>query len=92
MNVSLTPEQLRFIEQKVGTGRYRTAAEVVREGMRLLMEREIDEERRQTVWREEVRRKIDEGYEESLRGKFVDGEKVFEKLRRRIATQRKKKT
>lgn len=40
MNVSLTPELEAFVEQAVGSGRYGTASEAVREGLRLLEERE----------------------------------------------------
>src|SRR5262249_49983208 len=40
MNVSLTPELEQFVNGKVQIGMYRTATEVVREGLRLLKERE----------------------------------------------------
>lgn len=40
MNVSLPPEQDRFVRAQVDGGRYRTASEVVREGLRLLEEAE----------------------------------------------------
>jgi antitoxin ParD1/3/4 len=40
MNVSLPPEQDRFVRTQVEGGRYRTASEVVREGLRLLEETE----------------------------------------------------
>ena len=36
MNVSLPTAQEDFIQAQVGSGRYRTASEVVREGLRLL--------------------------------------------------------
>ena len=36
LNVSLTPELTAFIAAKVGTGRYQSASEVVREALRLL--------------------------------------------------------
>lgn len=36
ITVSLTPELRRFIEAQVATGRYQTASEVVRAGLRLL--------------------------------------------------------
>jgi antitoxin ParD1/3/4 len=36
LNVSLTPELTAFVAAKVGTGRYRSASEVVREALRLL--------------------------------------------------------
>lgn len=40
MNVSLTPELEAFVEQAVKSGRYGTASEAVREGLRMLEERE----------------------------------------------------
>jgi antitoxin ParD1/3/4 len=36
MNVSLTPELEEFVSAKVGSGRYNSASEVVREALRLL--------------------------------------------------------
>lgn len=39
MNVSLTPELEAFVRTKVGTGTYNNASEVVREALRLLMDR-----------------------------------------------------
>jgi antitoxin ParD1/3/4 len=36
MNVSLTPELERLVAEKVASGRYRTASEVVRAALRLL--------------------------------------------------------
>jgi antitoxin ParD1/3/4 len=40
MNVSLTPELEKFVNNKVRTGRYNSASEVVREALRLLEEYE----------------------------------------------------
>ena len=40
MNVSIPPGQEHFVRAKVDAGRYRTASEVIREGLRLLEERE----------------------------------------------------
>ena len=37
-NVQLTPKMKRFIADAVASGRYETGSEVVRAGMRLLME------------------------------------------------------
>ena len=40
MNVSLTPELEKLVNDKVKTGMYQTASEVIREGLRLLKERD----------------------------------------------------
>lgn len=40
MNVSLTPEQEKFVSAKVESGRYNSASEVVREALRLLEDRD----------------------------------------------------
>lgn len=40
MNVSVGPRWERFVEEAVRTGRYGSASEVVREGLRLVEERE----------------------------------------------------
>jgi putative addiction module CopG family antidote len=52
MNVSLTPELEKFVDGKVESGLYNNASEVVREGLRLLQER--DENR--LKWREQIER------------------------------------
>ena len=45
MNVSLTPELEKLVNEKVRSGLYQTASEVVREALRLLKQRD-DEVRR----------------------------------------------
>ena len=40
MNVSLTPELERLVQQKVQSGLYQTASEVVRQAIRLLEEQD----------------------------------------------------
>jgi len=42
LNVSLTAELGRFVEERVASGRYTTASEVVRNALRLLEERDAD--------------------------------------------------
>ena len=49
MNVSLTPELEKLVNDKVRSGLYQTASEVVREALRLLKQRD-DEARRKEQW------------------------------------------
>lgn len=44
MNVSLTPDLERFVREKVDSGLYNSASEVVREALRLLVARDRDAE------------------------------------------------
>ena len=57
MNISLTPELEAYVVSKVQTGRYTSASEVVREGLRLLEEQDQLTQLR----RERLRQLIDEG-------------------------------
>jgi len=42
MNISLTPELERLVNEKVKSGRYASASEVIREGLRLQVLRAKD--------------------------------------------------
>jgi antitoxin ParD1/3/4 len=84
MNVSFTPELEQFVQSRVASGRYQTASEVVREGLRLLEERE---QSRETVIRE-LRAKIRRGIEQADRGELLDGDAVFDEIRQLSARRR----
>ena len=77
MNVSLTPELEQFVQSRVASGLYQTASEVVREGLRLLEERE---QARATAL-EELRAKIRRGIEQADRGELLEVGEVFAGLR-----------
>jgi antitoxin ParD1/3/4 len=62
VNVSLTPELERLINDKVETGMYQTASEVVREGLRLLKDRDD----------RQLRADIRAGFEAVDRGEYTD--------------------
>jgi antitoxin ParD1/3/4 len=66
MNVSLTPELEQFVQSRVASGLFQTASEVVREGLRLLEEREQAREAALAELRARIRRGI-EGNRDSLR-------------------------
>jgi antitoxin ParD1/3/4 len=63
MNVSLTKELESLVNKKVKSGMYQTASEVVREGLRLLKERD------QLEW---LRREIQLGFEDIERGDYTE--------------------
>ncbi len=81
MNISLTPELERWVAAKVEDGRYKSASEVVREGLRLLQEREEEHAARL----EALRREIQIGANELERGEGMDGEEAFDRVLARIA-------
>jgi antitoxin ParD1/3/4 len=66
MNVSLTPELEKMVNDKVTSGFYTSASEVVREALRLLQE--FDEARRRRI--EELRQEIEAGAEQIRQGQY----------------------
>ncbi len=76
MNISLTPELESFVDSRVASGRYQSASEVVRAGLRLLEQSEQDREAALA----EVRQKIQLGLDQIQRGEVFDGEAVFDEL------------
>ena len=64
MNVSLTQELEQIVNKKVSSGMYQTASEVVREGLRLLVERD----RRLESLRGDIRA----GFDAIKRGEYTD--------------------
>lgn len=54
-NVVLTDHQATFIEQLVSSGRYQNASEIMREGLRLIEQREAEDASRLEALRDAVR-------------------------------------
>lgn len=46
MNISITPQLSRYVRNRVKSGRYNNASEVVREALRLMEQRELEDTRR----------------------------------------------
>ncbi len=78
MNVNLTPKLEKYVHEKVKSGRYNSASEVLRESLRTQLEQE---ERRK-----EINHLIDEGI---ASGEAIDGEKAFAQIRE--YTEKRKK-
>lgn len=81
MNVSLTPELEDFVNDKVKTGLYNSASEVVRESLRLL--RRQDELEKLQL--NELRREIQSSIKQMDSGEGVPIETVRERIKQRRA-------
>lgn len=81
LNVSLTPDLEQFVSSKVASGRYQTASEVIRQGLRLLQ----DQETTRQAQLERLRSQINLGLEQAKRGELLDGDEVFEELEKHFA-------
>jgi antitoxin ParD1/3/4 len=87
VNVSLTPELENFVSAKVGSGRYNSASEVVREALRLLEERDSARAAQLTEFNGELARRL-----ASLdSGETVDPAEARTRLQRKSAERRKPK-
>ncbi len=83
MNVSLTPELERIVDEKVKSGRYASASEVIREGLRLLEEQEELKQQRLA----HVRQKIDRGIDQLDKGLGIPGPEARARLQRRKSVE-----
>ncbi len=77
MNVSLTPELEQLVTEKVESGRYTSASEVIREALRLLEEHDQLKQQRLT----EVREKIDRGLQQLDAGQAISAQEARARLR-----------
>jgi antitoxin ParD1/3/4 len=85
MNVSLTPELEEFVSSKVGSGRYNSASEVVREALRLLEEHDSARAAQLAAFNGELGRRL-----ASLdRGETVDPSESRARLQRKSDERRK---
>lgn len=86
MNVNLTPELENLVNEKVSSGLYNSASEVVRDALRLL--REQDELLR--IRQDELRKEIRRGLDASAQGRVKDGKGAVVAIKKEL-TQRKKR-
>ncbi len=87
MNVSLTQELEKLVQEKVQSGMYYSASEVIREALRLLQER--DELRRQRI--QAAREQINRGIEQLDRGDGIDGVEFFDNLKQKAEKRRRRR-
>ena len=84
MNVSLTPELEKFVTDKVESGLYNNASEVVRASLRLLKE----EDDLKAKWREQ----IEIGWQQARAGLGIDGPTVMREVRARLEKIKKEQS
>ena len=83
MNVSLTDELEQFVQAQVESGMYYSASEVIRDGLRLLKEKDLLRQ----IKIEELRQEIQKGLDSLESGNSVpfDPEKIKAEGRKRLA-------
>jgi len=85
MNVNLGPVFDEFVAEMLGSGLYQSQSEILREGLRLLKEREDLKRLRLAGLSNEIRR----GVEQADRGEFVDGSRTFARIRQKSARRKR---
>lgn len=84
MNVSLTPELEDFVNEKVRTGLYSSASEVVRESLRLLRRQDELEQ----LQLDELKRQIQTSVKQMDAGEGIPIETVRKRIQQRRAKKR----
>ncbi|NJL71301.1 MAG: type II toxin-antitoxin system ParD family antitoxin [Candidatus Competibacteraceae bacterium] len=79
MNISLTPELEALIDERVKSGMYTSASEVIREALRLLLERD----QLKQLKLDELKRQIQTGVDASNSSQVVSEETVLNRLESR---------
>lgn len=86
MNVSLTPELEKFVADKVESGRYTSASEVVREALRVFEQHEKSRAEQLAEFNRELQKRIDS----ANRGDMVTAEESLRRIREKSAKHRKR--
>jgi antitoxin ParD1/3/4 len=87
MSIAIKPELERKIADKVKSGRYASADDVVEDALNLLDR--VEEAERE--WRRDARRAIEEGWEQIGRGETIPADLAFERVTQRIDSWERKK-
>jgi antitoxin ParD1/3/4 len=83
--LTITPEQEKFIQDHLDTGRYANAEEVLAIALQLLTRLDTEHQ----AWIEETRQKIAIGIAELDRGEGVDGQTVMNQYLQQFQAARK---
>jgi antitoxin ParD1/3/4 len=86
MNVNLTPDLEALVQRKVQSGLYNNQSEVVREALRLLLERDLAREAQLTG----LRNALTEGLSQADRGELLPGAKVVAQVRASLRRGKKR--
>jgi antitoxin ParD1/3/4 len=84
MNITLKTEQVELIKQKINSGKYNNAEEVIAEALQLLSQRDHEYQ----TWVEEMREKVDVAIEELRRGEGINGDVVIAQLKEKLRQAR----
>ncbi|MBX9702610.1 MAG: type II toxin-antitoxin system ParD family antitoxin [Silvanigrellaceae bacterium] len=85
MNISLTPELEHFVQDKVKSGMYTSASEVIRESLRLLHTH--DDLQNQRI--KQLNQAIDAGLEQLQAGKKIPAHESYNRMKQKIDTMTK---
>ncbi len=86
MVITLTPDQERFVTEQLSSGRYKSAADIVNQGIGIMRAQEQFIQSN----RDSLRERIDSGIGQIRRGEVVDGGKAIEAIRAKLAKRRRK--
>lgn len=87
MNISLSPEQEKFVESQIAKGKYANTQQVVDSALKLLEK----EEQSYQKWLDETRQKVVVGLKQLERGEKVDGEVVIAQFEEKFKQMRMEK-
>lgn len=83
MNITLTPEAEQLIQEKLKSGQYQTADEVIVEGLQLLEQRD----QHYKVWLEEITRQVELSLQQLTLDEKTDREVVIARLREQVTSE-----
>ncbi len=87
LKITLTPELQKFVEDRVTSGQFSSASDLVCEGLRRLVAQELDADAAFA----ELKRKLESAAAEAERGELVDGEEAMNRLRAKLEARRTSK-